>query len=599
MLAAALRVAVLSQAAAGPPAVLHRWTESDMNFFDAWARVVAAGDLLTDRSLHPSHGWHREAAQQYLAAHPDEASAWAERAAAASASAAGTGAAGQGAGTPSPRDATALLLDEWWGGKRFHQEPLYPYTLAAGYLVTGGSILAVFVLQSLLGLLSVALVHRVTRQAFGDRPALWAGLLAVSCGPLLFYEVVLLRASLMACATLVLVTLAQRACVAPTAGRFALLGLAGGLATLLKTTFAPFVVLAGAWLLLRRRPAGLRGGATASGSARVACGLALASGFALALSPAVVRNVVVGAPPLSLQSVGPMSFVAFNSAHAGTDPTGFFVSTADIAEVFGVTGGESGATLRETLARAGGWTSLLPRMAARAWHLTHAYEAPQNVNIVFFRQLVPALGWAWVGFGVAAPLAAFGVVLAHRRRRGALPALMAASTVLPLILFSTLARYRLPLLVMLLPFAGLTLAACVCWARERSWRPLAAALVVVGGVALVVNRPLPAFAPTIRLDDHVSVFQADFRPRLAAASEAGDWTTALAVAEELLALEPVELQALDAGHPPGSSSLAALARHFAQLHRLTANIALEAGQDLRAGRALVAEGRLRASLEAP
>lgn len=68
-----LRASYFVQLNAGPCVWQHRWETTDMHFFDAWARAIAAGDWLTDQSLHPCLPWHEELAGGYLRAHPARA----------------------------------------------------------------------------------------------------------------------------------------------------------------------------------------------------------------------------------------------------------------------------------------------------------------------------------------------------------------------------------------------------------------------------------------------------------------------------------------------------------------------------------------------
>jgi hypothetical protein len=43
---------------------LHVWTESDMHFYDRWARHIAAGDVLTDQRMRPYQSGHAAVARQ-------------------------------------------------------------------------------------------------------------------------------------------------------------------------------------------------------------------------------------------------------------------------------------------------------------------------------------------------------------------------------------------------------------------------------------------------------------------------------------------------------------------------------------------------------
>src|SRR5713101_4404765 len=97
-----LRCAYFTELNGGPGMVAHRWTESDMNFFDQWARVMADGDWLANRELHPYFRWQATAAQIHFQAHGE-----------------------QGDGR--------ALWNRWLHGKEYHQEPLYPYLVAVTY----------------------------------------------------------------------------------------------------------------------------------------------------------------------------------------------------------------------------------------------------------------------------------------------------------------------------------------------------------------------------------------------------------------------------------------------------------------------------------
>ncbi len=104
VLALLVRVVYFVDAGHSPAVGMHEWAESDMSFFDLWAGEIAAGDLLTNQSLHPDHSWHREAAVTYLGDHPEEATTLAPGG--------------------SPQEAGRALWNKWYGCKRFHQEPL-------------------------------------------------------------------------------------------------------------------------------------------------------------------------------------------------------------------------------------------------------------------------------------------------------------------------------------------------------------------------------------------------------------------------------------------------------------------------------------------
>src|ERR1051325_6906760 len=95
---------------------MQRWAQSDMNYYDRWARALAGGDWLSRTVGPPMHQWHREVADAYLNADPVRAES-AKRDAAAS-------------GAP---DVETFVWMRWTRTPTFYQDPLYPYLAGAVY----------------------------------------------------------------------------------------------------------------------------------------------------------------------------------------------------------------------------------------------------------------------------------------------------------------------------------------------------------------------------------------------------------------------------------------------------------------------------------
>ena len=282
------RAAYFLQLSGGPCLWQHRWQQSDMSFFDAWARQIATGDWLTDRALHPAPRWALEIAERHFHDFPEEAREL-ERLAAA---------------TPGERSPAALLWDRWYGGKQFHQEPLYPYLLAATYALLAPDVRLVFLWQMVLGVLANVLIYWLARRSFGDTVGALAGAMAVLYAPLMYYELILLREAPLTFAALACVAAVSWALDGDRAARWIAAGAVIGATTLLKSTTLLFLlgVMAMLCWLRRRSPAQL---------ARALGGLSL--GAACLLAPTVARNLAVGCPALALSSVGPVGFIIANA----------------------------------------------------------------------------------------------------------------------------------------------------------------------------------------------------------------------------------------------------------------------------------------------
>ena len=147
-------------------AQLQEWRQSDMHYYDGWARSIAGGDWRSASVDVPMHRWHHDVATAYFATHPEERHTLEANAAQ------------RGGGL----DADTLLWRRWMRVPQFYQDPLYAYIVAVVYRVTGANVLPVFMLQLTAGLVTVLLIRYLAARFFDDEAALVAGALAVLVG---------------------------------------------------------------------------------------------------------------------------------------------------------------------------------------------------------------------------------------------------------------------------------------------------------------------------------------------------------------------------------------------------------------------------------
>ncbi len=530
VIAALLRIGAFLEANQGPVTQGHRWQETDMAFFDAWANRIADGDVLGREPNHPLHLRHREVT---LLLHPTLASPLPP--------------------TAQTNDelskATRALWFGWWGERVFHQEPLYPYGIALVYAYITAEPRIVFVLQHVLGVFGIALTWLLTRRLFGPGAAILAAALLTLSAPLLAYELVLLRLTAI-CVVGTAVALALES--APRRDRrrdWALVGLVIGVAVLLKSTFVLVIPLALAFLAVpalldaaRRRD---RASVLAPVAARAGA-LLLAAG--VALSPAVARNVAVGVPALSLSSVGGQTLV--NGLHAEYDPTaGAFLPSTAYAEVLETTDGAALPTLVETLRTHDGMSSFLGFAGRKALAIVRDVETPNNVSLAYIAERTTAVRLLPNVFPLLLALGLVGCVIAlspagsgrgKPRRRWPALALLAVVGVQASspVLGAVLSRYRLPVLVALAPLAGLCLSWCVGAVGERRWVPLGSTLAAVLGLTLATQTPAPGGVPPVRLSDHIAASEVYWQPEIESARERGDWRRVEALLVGALAHPP-------------------------------------------------------------
>jgi len=441
------------------PVDLTRLPELDTHTFHETAVRIAGGDPLLRDVYHPYHWWYR-------------------------------------------RIASEEEFRSFYRRGVYHQSPLYPYLIAAVYAAAGDDPRAVHRLQAILGAVTAALVFLLARRVAPPPGAAAAGLLFALYAPAVFYDGVLLRASLVTFLAAALLLACVR--VQERAGRWLAwlaVGVLIALSALAKPTILAFAPVILAWLAWSAR--GRRSGPL------VGPGVALA-GMLLALSPLLARNVAVGAPPFAISTRGPYAFVNGNAQ--GSTGVGWFppetratLLDGHAREILPEARGRLLPTVARTLAthrdEPFGYVRLL---AAKAGALLGAYEVPNNVDFHAFQRALPWLRFLPT-FWILAPLAVIGLLGAPRRPLAPVLLYLAASFAVT-VAFFVVARFRLPMIPAVAVLSGLGVSRLVEAVRRGRWLRLGAALLAAGLVLLVV-RPggsLPSQAAArVRVGDYL------------------------------------------------------------------------------------------------
>ncbi len=488
--------------------------------------------------------------------------------------------------------AQRIAAGDWIGREVFYQAPLYPYFLGATYVLLGRDLVLVRILQVLLGAGTCAVLAAAVRQWFGERAGRAAGLILALYAPAIFFDALLqktvLDAFFLAWLLLALALFDRRTAAGPAL----LAGIALGCLILTRENALVFLPLVLVWMTVRgrRAPVPL---------------LAFLLGATTVLAPVALRNRAVGGElHLTTSQLGPNLYIG-NSAEA----TGTYVPLRS--------GRGDAAHERQDateLAEAALGRSLSPsevsgywRKRALEWISSHpgrwlALTAKKLMLVCNAREAVDTedldtqAGWSaplrigslLLHFGVLAPLGFLGMWLTRERWRElwllyAMGAIYAGSVVL----FYVLARYRYPLVLLLIPFAGAGLVELPAWWRRSGaserWRGTA----LFAAALLLCNWPLLS-AATMRSTAHYNIGR----------SLQEEGRTDAATAEYRLALE------LWPGHAGAHSNLgvllAARGEHEEALEHYLEAVRLEPG--LATARAslgieLASRGRLREAVE--
>jgi 4-amino-4-deoxy-L-arabinose transferase-like glycosyltransferase len=362
----------------------------------------------------------------------------------------------------------------------FFRAPLYPWFLGLCLRVFGEDLLAVRLLQALIGTWSCWLAYCVGLRAFDRRTGLVAAALGAGYWMLVYFDGELLLPVLEVPTTLLVVLAGLRWRESPGGARALQLGLALGLAALVRPNILLFAPLLGLWLCLEARPR------------LPALALALA-GLALPIAPITLWNGLAGGDWALISTQGGVNLWIGNNPQAdgasalvpGTraDWWGGYRDAIQQAEALEGRPLKPSEVSDSYVRRVRAFWAAEPAHALELtlWKLRLFLtdrELGNNQDERFFAlHFGPLLRWLPLSYGILLPLALVGLALAARRWRELFPlwALVPVYTA-SIVLFFVNARFRIPLVLPLAVFAAHALVWSADAWRARRWRPLALAL---------------------------------------------------------------------------------------------------------------------------
>ena len=385
---------------------------------------------------------------------------------------------------------------QWMGSEVFYQTPLYPYWLAVIFSLAGHSIATVRVIQAALGAASCALLGWAGRRFFTDRVGIVAALLLAIYPPAFFFDGLIQKSSLdIFLVTLSLALLAEFT-VRRNAAWLAALGIVAALLTLNRENARILYLVIGPWLWFGFRDLPAR--------RRLAWGAVFAAATLSVLLPVGLRNYRVGGEFLiSTSQLGPNFYIGNNPTASGSyeplvpDRGDAIYERQDAVRVASAAAGRTlspgevsdywlGRAFEYIRAHPLHWLALLGK---KTFFTLNAAELPDTESIEAYADFSRLLrGLLWLNFGVVLPLAAFGawVSRADWKRLSVLYGVF-AGLALAVAAFYVVARYRHPLVPVVLLFAAVGVSGLAGMRRTRQRLPGLACAAVV---AVVANIPV-------------------------------------------------------------------------------------------------------------
>jgi hypothetical protein len=395
--------------------------------------------------------------------------------------------------------AEIIIGGDWLGGPGpFSVGPLYAYVLAL-IRTLAASNLAVFALQTLVGVASVGIVTLLARRLSSRMGAAVAGTGFAAYAPTVMLETKLLGETFAVFAVLLSTFLLAGT---PTLRRTVGAGASFGAACLLRPDLTLFVPL-GIWWVARCRGEKLRDAATQGARPwtnvrgwDALSTLAWVAPVIVVLGLSTARNWVVTGEPIAISAQGGVSLYQGNNPRAeGTFslPAGFSGNKLDQER-------EAKALAERHLGRPlshrevdGYWSGravdylwnhpkeAVTLLGRKLIYFLASAELSGEYSVLADRCLTPTLFAAFVPFGVFLAGAALGVPVGLRadQKLSLLLLLVAAAGLVTALLFFVSSRYRLTAAAHLAVFLGPGYDGFARALKERRYRPLGVALALV------------------------------------------------------------------------------------------------------------------------
>ena len=394
-----------------------------------------------------------------------------------------------------------IAAGDWLGRGVFYQAPLYPYFLGVLQLVLGHNLWLIRLIQIALGAISCALIFQAGRNLFSRQAGIAAGLILSCYAPGIFFDGLIEKSILdFFLLSLLLGLLSQL--ISPTApwNRWLGLGAVLGLLGLSRENALILAVVLPVWIGLHFSNAPI--------IYRLQWVGIFFAGLLLVLVPVGLRNFAVGGEfKLTTSQFGPNFFIGNNPLADGT-----YISVGNVIGEPQLEGKDAKRLAERALGRSltpgevsdywlqkssdyirsqtGPWLALLGKKWLLVWN---AREIEDSDDFYIYQQwswLLSFLAW-FNHFGILAPLAVMGLCLTvNQWRRLWLLYAMILSLAASVAVFYVFGRYRFPLVPFLALFAGAGIARAAELYKEKNFRPLTIAALLLLCTAIVVNWPI-------------------------------------------------------------------------------------------------------------
>ena len=372
--------------------------------------------------------------------------------------------------------AVSIFSGNWFGGSEvFGKEPLYSYFLALIYRLFGYNHFAVYFIQAIFTSLSVVLVYKISKHIFNNTAGYIAAFILAFYSVSIFYDAILLRASLITFLNMLLFYLILRAQEKDMLSAWFVPGMTMALSMLTRQNMLfPFIAF---FILVTKRPLKVA-------VSRLAVFII---GMFIVLLPVLARNYIVSEHQRIAISSEVNAFWVGNTYNAsGVDLAWSSEYHRMERESSGSLKKMLGIFLREVKERPRDFLALYTR---KIWMFFNGYEPPSNTNYYLYNEEFPSvLRWPLFNFQLVGGLGILGVLLSLSGRKKPLLAYIFIGVLsVSVIFFHIQSRFRLPSVPFFIIFASYTIYSIFDGFRSRRFFKSTSILIMVIFLCMILR----------------------------------------------------------------------------------------------------------------
>ncbi|TKJ41617.1 hypothetical protein CEE37_03360 [candidate division LCP-89 bacterium B3_LCP] len=387
--------------------------------------------------------------------------------------------------------ASDIISGDSGDGDVFFMAPLYPFILSLFYRILGVNPQVAVIFQIIAGVILVYLVYLIGIRLFNRKVALLAALVATLYKPFIYYEEVLLTATLILIlnAFVILLLLSDR--------RRALSDLSAGiligLSALARPNILLFLALLVVYFLLKLN------------RSQVKRAVFVLLGTVVILLPVAFRNYQISGHWVITTAGAGMNFFAGNNSQAeGIYWEAPFIRSAEPEfenrdyqlEASRLAGRDldivetSRFWLRQGLTFIYSEPLIYLKLLLRKFFLFfHRTEIPNNLSIYAGQHFSSLLRIIPFTFGIIAPLGMAFWFISFRRIKIKVVHIYGLTYLIATLAFFAASEYRLPLLLVLIPLSCAGFFQIIDYIKDAQWKNASALILFVVLFALVINMP--------------------------------------------------------------------------------------------------------------